>query len=121
MIVQLAAARSDFDFREIPETASIQEIIAQANKAINFLSFFNKSLSIQSNFNGYISENVVVPAASEVSIQHFLGVVPKWRIILRQTGNGVITDVNSKWSNKIIALYNNGAEDVTISIFIARE
>jgi hypothetical protein len=68
-----------------------------------------------------VAKDVVIASGATVKIQHFLGVIPKWRIILRQTGNGVITDVPSEWNTKTISLKNNGAESVTISVLIARE
>ena len=68
-----------------------------------------------------MAKDIVILAGSTLGIQHFLGVIPKWRIILRQTGNGVITDVSSEWNTKTISLKNNGAEDVTLTVLIARE
>jgi hypothetical protein len=113
--------RSDIDLKALKDTSSLEEVILSVNNMTTFLAFFNRSLSLQSNFDGYIAENIVIPAASSLRIQHFLGVKPKWRIILRQVGNGVITDIPSDWDDKVISLYNNGAVQVTLTVFIARE
>lgn len=113
--------KSDKDMTLLKDTASVEEIISSVNDMANFLSFFTRSISFQSNFDGYIAENVDIAIGATVNIEHFLGVKPKWRIILRQVGNGVISDIPSDWSDKVISLKNNGAEAVTISVFIARE
>lgn len=113
--------KSDVDLKMLKDTSSLEEVISSVNDMANFVSFFSRSISLQSNFDGYIAENVVIPATSSIGIQHFLGVKPKWRIILRQEGNGVITDIPSSWDDKVITLYNNGAVSVTLTVFIARE
>lgn len=115
--------RADSDIEELEDTSELADVIKTFNKLVASYNFINKSLSIQSNFDGYIAENVVVPSTGlkKISIQHFLGVKPKWRIILRQEGNGVITDIPSEWNDKVITLYNNGSVDVTLTVFIVRE
>jgi len=116
--------RSAPDMEQIPDGAELPEVIDIINKSITYLGQLNKLLSIQSNFDGYIAENIEIGVGLTAKIQHYLGVMPKWRIILRQTGNGVITDVNSTpsdWNDKIISLKNNGAETVILTVFIARE
>jgi len=106
-------------FGEVPP--ELEEMKIRLNDLIDAFIFQSSAISIESNFNGYLAKDVKIPATSSVKIQHFLGVIPKWRIILRQTGNGVITDTSSEWDNKTITLRNNGTEEVTISVLIARE
>lgn len=114
--------RSDLDLPQIEEGSTLEEVIDAFNRLTKSISFTNKKISIQSNFDGYIAENIQISANSSVKIQHFLGVKPKWRIILKQTGNGVITDIPEEWTDKFISLKNNSTTDsVTISVFIARE
>jgi hypothetical protein len=118
--------RADKDFKGVEKDAELDEVIIRFNELVKGINYTNKFLSIQSNFDGYIATDVSLPAnptgTSTVKIQHFLGVIPKWRIILRQTGNGVITDVSEEWTDKVISLKNNSTtENVVISVFIARE
>jgi len=114
-------SRSGEDLEKAEDDADLPKVIFILNKVIESYRNFNKSLSIQSSFDGFIAEDVVFPALTEVKIQHFLGIKPKWRMILRQVGNGVLTDITSNWDNRVISLYNNGAVEVTATIFIARE
>lgn len=116
------ANRADRDFKLLDEDSSMEDVIIRFNELVKGVNYTNKFISIQSNFNGYIAEDVTIPASSSVTIQHFLGVKPKWRIILRQTGNGVITDIPGEWTDRVISLKNNSStESVVISVFIARE
>lgn len=106
-------------FGEVPE--ELAEIKERLNDLVDAFVFQSAAISIDSNFNGYIARDVSIAAGATVKIQHFLGVIPKWRIILRQTGNGVISDIPLEWDNKTISLKNNGAETVVITVLIARE
>jgi hypothetical protein len=96
------------------------EVQDKLNYFMKEFSSFSKTLSFQNNFDGYIA-NVTFPASGTVRIEHFLGVTPKWRVVLRQEGNGVLSDISSGWTNEYITMKNNGIEVVTASILIARE
>jgi hypothetical protein len=112
---------AEIDIDELDSDATLDQVISSYNKLVSSYNYFNRSISIQSNFDGYIAENVVFAIGAEVKIQHFLGIKPKWRIILLQVGNGVLTDIPSEWNDKTITLKNNGSVEVTATIFIARE
>lgn len=118
---QLAVpSRSSEDISTIPEDAELSQVIDATNKLIESYNFLNKFISFQSNFDGYVT-NVTLPATTEVRVQHFLGVTPKFRVILRQEGNGVLSDIPSEWNDKYIVMRNNGAVTVSATILIARE
>jgi hypothetical protein len=111
------------DTEDYINTSSQQYLIDIQDKLNYFMkefSSFSKSLSFQNNFDGYIA-SVTFPASSSVKIEHFLGVTPKWRVVLRQEGNGVLSDISSGWDSTFITMKNNGTEVVTASILIARE
>jgi hypothetical protein len=116
----ISSYKADLDFPSLESDATLEDVIKAYNELAKGMNFLNKFISFQSNFDGKIS-SVTIAATSKARIQHFLGVIPKWRVILRQEGNGVITDVSSEWTDKYITLYNNGAESVTLSLLIARE
>lgn len=73
-----------------------------------------------SRLNGQILE-VSLPASAEVRVSHSLKTIPKYRLILGQTGNAVITDVKAKWTRDYITLQNNAAVAVTLNLMIIRE
>lgn len=108
----------EFINKQSPEYMT--EIQDKLNYFMKEFSNFSKTLSFQNNFDGYIA-SVTFPASSTVQIQHFLGVTPKWRVVLKQEGNGVLSDISSGWDDTFITMKNNGTEVVTASILIARE
>jgi hypothetical protein len=118
------AYRGDLDLDSLPSEAKPEDVINAHNKLISAFNFLTKNISLQSNFNCYVAQ-VKIPAAGQpgnpLAIQHFLGVVPKYRIILRQEGNGVITDIPSGWTSDVITLYNNGSVETTATVMIVRE
>jgi hypothetical protein len=121
--INLLITRDLKDTEDYVNTNSQQYLTDLQDKLNYFMkefSNFSKSLSFQNNFDGYIA-SVTFPASSSVKIEHFLGVTPKWRVVLRQEGNGVLSDISSGWDSTFITMKNNGTEVVTASILIARE
>lgn len=112
--------RSFFELPLLDKEANLGQVIDYFNRLVDNYNFFNKALSLNSNFDGVIKE-VFIASGQESRIYHELGTIPKYRIILRQQGNGVITDNSEGWTDAFITLKNNGVEDVTAIIIIVRE
>lgn len=75
-----------------------------------------KRLDFINNFRSF-SVEVTIPATSEVSIKNMLAPsIPSLYLIGRQTGNGLITDGPTEWSENRLYLYNNGATEVVATI-----
>lgn len=70
-----------------------------------------ETLMVSQNFNGQIIENIRLPAGENVRISHNLKTVPKYRIILRQQGDLVITDGDFGWTDKYIYLKANSLSE----------
>jgi len=81
-----------------------------------FLTILTK-LSFDDNFNASIKE-VVLPASASVPVEHSIQVAPKYRIILRQTGNATITD--GTFDEKTATLVNNAAVEVRLTVMFLR-
>jgi hypothetical protein len=107
------------DLKEIPDRSELPDVIASHNELIREFNFANKNVTLEESFNCEILE-VVFPASSNVVIYHKLGIRPKYRLILRQEGNGVLTDVPSGWNQFQILMTNNGAVQVTATIMLVR-
>lgn len=80
----------------------------------NFISGINGRLSFDDNFPSFLVQDVVIAAGATAFIPNQLTVIPNERYIVRQTGNGVITD--GTWDIGTLRLVNNGAVEVTISV-----
>jgi len=68
-------------------------------------------LLLSENMSGQVIENIELPVdGSEVRISHNLKVVPKYRIILRQSGQ--VFDGETEWTDKYIYLKAGGFSGV---------
>ena len=102
------------------EEGDLKGLFESHNNLVRAFTLLGKFISFDRHFGGFVA-TVVFPATTTVAIQHFLGVIPKYRVILRQEGNGVLSDIPSGWNNKVISIRNNGAVEVKATILIARE
>ena len=93
---------------------SYSEMVDSLNTILNSLTLGQMA--------GQIVENVLLPSTgAEVAISHNLKTVPKYRIILRNAGNGIIVDGDTPWTDKAIYLkLQQATTDVTLSVLISR-
>lgn len=112
--------RSFPEIKDIPDDAELPEVIEYYNEMVDSFNFFNKNISLQSNFNCQIID-VEFTAGQTKRVFHRLGIVPRYRLVLRQEGNGLITDVPLSWTDKYITLVNNGAVAVNATIMLVKE
>jgi len=80
----------------------------------NLVTGINGRLNFNNNFNSFVVNDVEIAAGATAVIDNQLGVIPNERYIVRQTGNGVITD--GDWTVDALELVNNGAVTVVISV-----
>lgn len=112
----------DFDSNDLERVLAgdYSPFLYKMEDMIEKLNFITQNLSLRANFNGSI-QTFEVAAGETIDIQHFLQVVPQYRIILRQEGNGLLTDLPNLWNNKTITLKNNGSEAVKATVLILKE
>ena len=89
------------------------------NYTIDSLNNTLSSLSLTYNFNSQLIEGIEITAGQTLQIDHRLKTIPAYRITVKQSGNGLITD--GDFTNKYINLINNGASTVTLSIMLFKE
>lgn len=109
--------------QDIPKLSTAieqDELIKQINVLIESFNFLNTRISLKDNFDGDMV-SVAFSAGETKTIPHKLGKVPGGRIIIKQEGNGVLSDIPSGWNSKSIQMINNGAVSVTATLFIVRE
>lgn len=95
------------------------KIVFKINEIVDYLNLMMNKMTIDDNFNGVV-KTLVIPNGEEVEVSHSLKMVPKYWLTLRHVGNGLITEGDTPWTDKVIYLKNNGASDVTIIILIMR-
>lgn len=75
-------------------------------------------LDFLENFQSFRVSDLVIPAGGTALITNPLPFVPSTRLIVRQIGNGVVTD--GTWTIQTLQMINNGAVPVTVSIIFFR-
>lgn len=78
-------------------------------------------LNFTENFESFRVDDLEIKNGEEVFIPNGLQIkgnntVPSSRIIVRQLGNGLVTDGDTPWDAKLVYLKNQGPDDVTISV-----
>lgn len=93
-------------------------------KDSNLLDRFNTwlvdGISLSRGLKGEILTISLAPNESIV-VNHGLRNKPRYRLILKQVGNAVITDVDAAWTDKTVGFLNNSANAVTITIKLMLE
>lgn len=70
---------------------------------------------LDKDIKGEIITVKLAPNESKI-ISHGLRATPLYRIVLRKSGAGEVTDIDSLWTDKTIGLKNEGANTVVITI-----
>ncbi len=92
------------------------------SKTIDELNtLFINNVTLENNLSGQVLE-FTIPNGVEIKLKHRLKATPKYRIILRQQGNGVLLDgTDSPWTSDSVSLKVDGASgDTTFTIFLMR-
>jgi hypothetical protein len=110
--------RNILELQEIrEEVQDIETLKSKINDTIVQLNFILRSLTL-SNLDGEL-KTVTVPANTTLRISHRLKLVPKYKIILNQSGGGLITD-GAKTRN-YIELTNSGGTDAIVTLIIVKD
>lgn len=103
-----------------PEDSTVENLIRRFyNIMVDEYNVALRSVNFTQNFASDIRD-ISIPAGSEVEVSHKLKAVPKYRIILRQSGNGVVQDGESEWTDRAIYLRNDSGNDITATVLILR-
>ena len=78
-----------------------------------------RDLTFGDNFKSFETE-VVISATSEARVRNTLNLMPTKYIIVSQEGNGLVTKSDTLWNDNFLYLYNNGAEEVTITVIFLK-
>jgi hypothetical protein len=102
---------------------SVEEYLRNAfTSVLRNLQTGLSQLTFDENFSNFLEEDLIVPAGAEITIANRLDnkVIPRFRMITRQTGGGHILDGDTPWTNDFVYLKNLGASDATITVFFFR-
>jgi hypothetical protein len=79
-------------------------------------------INFNDNFQGFIVEDLKIPATTEIQIYNqfrttYPGKIPSGRIIVRQKGNANIIDGQEPWTADFVYLLNPSANEAVITVF----
>ena len=82
------------------------------------LSIAILKINFQENFQSFTVENITIPAGQEIAITNafrniYPGVIPKYRMVVRQKGNAIIVDGPTAWTIDQVFLQNVSGADAT--------
>lgn len=77
------------------------------------------SLDLVDNFSSF-EETLQIGNGEEVTIKNRLKHIPSKKIIVRQTGNGLVVDGTKGWNSDTLSLVNHGPNRVTITVIFMR-
>jgi hypothetical protein len=75
-------------------------------------------LNFSDNFQAYHTESLDIASGATIQITNPLPFVPQSRLIVKQVGNGLVTD--GAWDRQVLEMINNGPDPVTVSIIFFR-
>ena len=96
------------DYLKNQLAASMKEMVWGLSK-LNFID----------NFDSFQAE-ATIASGSEASVRNKLGVIPSGYLILRQSGDGVIIDGDTPWTNQLVYLKNTGGSDAKVKVIFLR-
>lgn len=81
-------------------------------------------LTLQENFENFEVTDLVIPtivgSVDYITIRNELTFIPSKYIIVKQTGNGLVTAADRFWTLKEIYMKNHGPDEVTVTIMFMR-
>jgi len=89
------------------------------NAALKDLFSGLRRINFQDNFEQF-EVTVTMASGETANIKNSLGYPITKRIIIRQTGNGLITDGTGVWNSESVSLMNNGPDQVTVTVLFLR-
>lgn len=111
--------RSFKEFRDETLDRVIQFLRMDLTSTLRELGNGLSKLTFEDNFESFEISTTIL-AGQEVEIPNRLPVVPSRRIIVRQSGNGLITDGTTAWNASFLYLRNNGGASVTCTVVFMR-
>ena len=84
-------------------------------------------LNFDDNFSSFRVQSVIIKNGKYITIRNELTFIPESYIIVNQKGHGVVTKyspviggITKEWDENFIYLYNNGPDEVEISVIFMR-
>lgn len=106
--------------RVFGEIETVSEFIEDYfNLLVDDLNNLFSTLSLSRNFSTQYFQSLEIAAGATLRIEHKLRSTPSYKLVVKQSGGGLITD--GEYTENYIELTNTGGSTATISVIIFRE
>lgn len=95
------------------------ENIFDLKQLIRHLSAGFRRLDFIDNFESF-EVILVISAGSELKFRNQLNFVPSRAILVKQKGNGLVTQGDTPWTKDFLYMKNHGAQEVTVTYIFMR-
>lgn len=109
--------RNIIELAELTEDQDLEQSKESLNESITEINYVLRNLNLR-NFDGEII-TATLAAGATTRVPHKLSIVPKYRIILKQVGGGLVTD--GEYTKEYIELINGGGSDAVVTIIIVKD
>lgn len=90
-------------------------------KLVKELGVVLKDLTFSDNFRSFQKTDLALPANTETLVRNELNVIPSGYIIIKQTGNALVTAGDTEWTLNNLYLKNHDASNAaTVTVIFIR-
>ena len=93
---------------------------ADMAQVVRELSNGLSKLDLNDNFTGWQITSTIAAGAELQLVNQLQSGVPTKMVIVRQTGNGLVTDSGTPWTSDFVYIKNNGSVTVTVTIIFMK-
>lgn len=96
-------------------------VLTDLPKLVKELAIVLKEISFEDNFTSFLVEDQALPANTEVKIRNQLKLRPSKYLIVKQTGNALVTAGDTAWDDNFLYIKNHDAANAaTASILFIK-
>lgn len=96
-------------------------VLTDITKLVKELGVVLKDLTFLDNFTSFQKKDVTIAANTEEKIRNELNVIPTKMLIVKQTGNALVTAGDTSWdSNYVYVKNHDSSNSATVTIIFIR-
>lgn len=92
------------------------EILNNIKDLVKELSVGLRKLTFSENFDSFEWSGTLTSSVTNYAIRHSLTTIPTKYIIVRQTGNAIVTSGSTEWDGNFVYMTNNTATNAIVTI-----
>jgi hypothetical protein len=93
-------------------------VLNELTKLVKELGVVLKDLTFTDNFTNFETVDLALPANTETKIRNEMNIVPTKMLIVKQTGNALITAGDTAWDSNFLYIKNHDASNAATATII---